>query len=278
MPRFLECARSLALILASLLGPDAAGAECRPRSEGESILMPPANLELYHRKFDKLSDSEQWRVRIHGIRYAALHPLVWGGRRSEKTENRRIVPIKTFFLRSSEDESYRLRGLDLRFRFKAESDGGMLGTDSRDPVIEVGFGGAFQKGAPGDRPLIDQGYVLRLSAFPGIESGLYYRSQSKYALLVPAAAELARLEVGLDYKLALTVDREGASVLLNGRPLLSHRKPGMDRGLVSLLSSWHPITPRNLKVAGISEINGVREECLESGLIKLPTWNIVDAA
>jgi hypothetical protein len=234
--------------------------------EAESNLIPPSNLPLYEKPFSSLTEREQWRIRIHGLRDAMLHPSVWGTLKSEQTENRQIVPMKRFFLRSSESPAYRMQTFVLGFNFRKIGPG-MIERFPRDndPLIEIGLGGAFERGEPSGRPLVDRSYVLRISGIPSIPSGLYYRSLSKYVLVSAAAQPL--IEAGKRYQLEVSTTAKRLVVTINGARFVDESVKNLDRGLVSVRSGWCPLKVSKLEVAG-RDPKGSQKE---SGLLVPPS-------
>lgn len=231
-----------------------------------SSLVPPHQLELYHKPYSEISDRQQWRMRIHGLRHAMLHPLVWGTRKSERTENRRIIPLKAFILRSSEDPAYSLRSVEIEFEFERIPPDGLLAHPrDYDPLLEVGFHGEFRRGEPGALPLLDRGYVIRLSGIPGLESGVFYRSMSTYEKLL--AADTPPVAGGRKYLIRLETDGAGCRLSIDGKQVLEYAGEGLDRGFVSLRSGWHPLGISRLEVRGTKVSAEKSHDVIESGLV-----------
>lgn len=218
-------------------------------AQADSILLPPKYLPLYEKSFSQLNPSEQWRVRIHGLRLAPLHPAVWGIRRSEKTENRRLVPIRPFYLRASEDKDFVVESINLLFSFKkVAKEAASRNYHDKDSVFDVGFSGRYREGLPLAGPLEDTSYVLRLTAFDDFISGLYFRSQTKHVLVKEAAVK--SLETNLSYSLSLSFQPETVTAVLNGQPFMQFRQESVNKGLIYLITSWNAINLDQLEVKG----------------------------
>ncbi len=231
-----------------------------------TALSPPQSLQLYSKPYTSLSEVQQWRMRIHGLRYVMLHPKVWGERVIERTENRQIVPMKPFVLRSSESDSYRLRTVNMNLAFR-KFMGAIAAKRPHDTdgLLEIGLAGELKPGEPGKLPLVDRGYVVRLSSVPSMPSGLYYRSLSTYELLQKAA--VAPLALGKRSKLRLSVDSEGVLVMLDDTKFISFKGKDIDKGLVSLRSGWYPTIIKNLEIIGEVSEAGNASTLVENGIL-----------
>jgi len=228
------------------------------------LLAPPADLRIYSRPAEALKPAQRMNIAIHGIRLAALHPAVWGVRRIDRTENRNIVPIRPFYLRASEDPSFELSRIELRLGFRKTRIGHMLKfREQKTAVLDIEFGGRYEKGPPGARDLRDSAYVARISATPLLASGFYYRSHESYVPLRTAAPE--RIETDKLYDVVLSLDQGGAVLLLDGREA-ARIEAAPARGLLSLEACWLPADVERLRVQGTVQRHGTRRAFEESGL------------
>jgi hypothetical protein len=134
----------------------------------------------------------------------------------------------------------------------------------KDPLFEIGFGGLLKEENIADMPLEDSIYVLRLSAFKPLASGIFKRDLERFTLLTEAKTPL--LEVGKDYVVAIDFTPDSVTAKLNGELFATYRAPKISQGLVSLQTSWHPVQLTNLKVIGSSNTATSQEF---SGLIEI---------
>lgn len=237
-------------------------------SSSTSILFPPPNQEqliLYDSDIT-LSQRDQWRIKGFGLRLAALHPQVWGYLNREHTNHRHLVPIKRYFLRASEDPHFEAKSIRASFHFKRTDKRYMdKMPHQKDPVFEIGFGGVFKEGSDNDKPLLDQSYVLRLSAFPRLPSGIFERRNEGFTTILLASTPL--LEVGTSYDLELSFTQNEVNVTLNGEAFVRHAAPRISQGLLAVQTSWHPIILKTLSVQGLIGSGPDRKEVQFSGLI-----------
>lgn len=241
--------------------------EARPTYQG-ILLAPPTTTQLaiYERPISSLSRNEKMRIKIHGLRLAPLHPLVWGTLARERTDNRNLVPIKRFFLRDSTDPNFRLSELTVNFHFKPVDPRYMAQMPhQKDPVFEIGFGGRFSEKSISDPPIEDTANILRLSAFPRLRSGFFCRKHERYSELSQSSPAL--VEVKQSYQLKLKVNSNSASAFLNGELFSEIQGAELDHGLVSLQTSWHPVLVDSLSISGAVVRSGKRESISLSGLI-----------
>lgn len=230
-----------------------------------SVFLPPENAKLYQADPASLSEAEKWRVRMFGLRLVALDPSVWAVRRSEKTENRRLVALKPYYLRISEEPGFVIESIDVSFKFrKVTPRAEKTQAHSSDSVLDIGFGGEYQAGGPLQQPLKDTSWILRVSAFSPMESGFFFRSGSQQILLKETARPL--LETAVDYRLGLRFGENGVSVSLNDEPFGDFEKKGVNRGLVYLMTGWNPIKAERLEVKGRNEKTG--EALTFSGMVR----------
>lgn len=215
-------------------------------SADAEILLDPQNLKIWDKK--KLSDRESWPIKIHGLRMAPLHPSVWGALRSDRTENRRLVPIKPYYLRVSDDRDTAIDRVFLRFSFKRTSgDTAFKNYHAKDSVFDIGFGGSFTPGHSLERPLRDESYVLRLSGFEPAPSGIYFRSHTKFAKI--AKPQLI-LPSGVEHQVELNFRPERTTVFLNGAIFLELDRADLGAGLFYLQTSWNPVKIDELIIEG----------------------------
>jgi hypothetical protein len=235
-------------------------------------LPPEVVLNLYSKPFGELTDSQKWRIKIHGLRLTPLHPAIWGTLRREQTDNRHLVPIKRYILRDSEQSGYELEEISVSFRFKQESARYMERMPhQKDPVFEIGFGGEFAEDSIADAPKRDRFYALRFSAFPRLESSLFLRDQENFTMLVPMAQK--QLAVGVDYKVSIKCRESKLSADLNGQPAVTWQSPAEHnpcRGLVYLQTSWHPVFVKELTVRGSQVDGAARQSVSHSGILPNP--------
>ena len=221
-------------------------------ASAESVLQDipaPQILDLYNRPFNSLTEREQWRIRIHGLRLSPLHPEIWGALKRERTENRQLVPIKRYFLRDSESADFKLNEIKVKFKFKAEGARYMAKMPhQKDPVFEIGFGGVFREHALVELPDEDLATVLRLSAFQPLGSGFYERRIERMTEVAPATPKL--LAVGTSYEVRLICGARGVQVWLDGQPISQITRADACRGLVHLQTSWHPVYVEDLQIIG----------------------------
>ncbi|MEZ4754978.1 MAG: hypothetical protein R3A13_11850 [Bdellovibrionota bacterium] len=215
-----------------------------------SVLIPPPNeSSLYSQNFGKLSDTQRWKVRRHGLRYAPLDPLVWSTLRADKTQNRTLVPIRAYYLRVSEDENFKLKSIEANFSFKPVTKRHMLKMrHQKDPVFEIGLGGIFIPEPFNHEGKTSHGYTFRLSAFPPVASGVYFRSGNQFKLIQEAVPR--NIEAGLDYQVLITASSESVVLELNAKRFLEISDQDLRTGLISLQTSWHPIRLSKLKITG----------------------------
>lgn len=212
------------------------------------FLATPQNLSNYERDFDSLGERPRWHVRIHGIRYAGLDPRIWAIRKIDRTDNRRLVPIRPLYLRASEAEDFRIDRIELEFRFKPVKVRHMKSiAEQKTPILDIGFGGEFEPGHPGELPAVDRGYVLRLTAHPDFESGFMYHSQGRFLPLgEPPSAVIVP---DTPYSLAVLFNEQSIEANMNGE-VVAQLEGSFSKGLVHLVTGWHPIKVESLMVYG----------------------------
>lgn len=247
--------------------------ECRA-DFWESKFLPPVNLDLYEREPFSLNQSETWKVLIHGIRMSPLHPAEWGQLRSERTMNRRLIPIRPLYLRASDKNEFHLSKISFRFRFAPVNKKQLRKMPhSSAPILDLGFGGRVELDSTGTVELVDNGYVLRLSGFPETPSGFLYRVRQQSRSLQAFAS--STISTGEFHTVSLSIKGDTALVMLDSRKLGSITGGNYRLGLVSLLTDWHPIYMKELSIEG-SELdeNGVRQRRTYSGLVDFPAKKI----
>jgi len=231
-----------------------------------SILLPlPRDIGVYDKDISSLNHKQQWRVKIHGLRMAPLHPGVWGVRKIDRTENRQLIPIRPFFLRISEDPNFIAEKITLWFMFERAKKKHIVKLPERKaPVLDIGFSGEYEKGLPGGRALRDRGYTARLTGYPRLASGIYYRSHTKFKLQAKGSFPL--LETGREYKMELRLMEQMTVVILDEKPFAAIEGRHKN-GLISLTTSWLPITISHLEVKGIIRKKGKEIPVTQSGLV-----------
>ena len=231
------------------------------------LYTPEAELPLYNKAYSELTKRQRWRRKIHGLRMTALNPKIWTIRNYDRTENRVLIPIRPFFLKASEDESYRLRRISFDFRFSPASKLQMRQNSSQyAPMLDIGIAGAFVLGTHGTRPILDRGYLLRLSAFEELESGLRFRSHRSSVLVHKAAFPIFNTDQL--YSFDLEVSDSSLMLHIDGNQFISYTGKNLDTGLISLTNDWHPIYITNLKVEGfLLDENSEKQIHQVSGLV-----------
>jgi len=236
-----------------------------------SILVPPPrDIEKYSKNYASLSKTDRWKIKMHGLRYSALHPEVWGIRRGDITLNKNLVSIKPFYYRPSESPHHTLSTIELEFSYpKVKRKVSSRGPETMSAVFDVGIAGTYVTGIPGSYPRIDKGYVIRFSSLPENLSGIYFKNRRSYYLLSAASKDL--LKTGKIQKVRIAVSEKGVSVTLNGREFANIVQPGLRQGLVSLISDWHPVKLSHLKITGtVKSSSGEERQIVSSGLVKIP--------
>lgn len=238
----------------------------RARLASDQVLHTPAvDLQLYSKKKKDLSKSEASKIELHGLRMAPLDPRVWAIRRIDQTDSRRLVPIRPYVLRSSDNPSFRLKEVVLRLRFNSVSESQMRDAPSlHSPVFDLEFAGDFQMGLPGKRPAEDSAYVFRFSGSPLFESGFFYRSYLRSKRLDSASYGVTS---GKTYELKLLTSESSAEIFLDGKKQAEIHGEDFSQGLLSLIVGWHPIKVESLSVTGsVLNKEGRREFVSFSGL------------
>jgi len=257
--------KGLYAILLVLLSACAATAE---EVSFQSDLIPvPSDLSIYERSYERLSRRNQWQVMIHGLRNAPLDPKVWGVRLVDRSENRQLVPMRPFFLRASEKPGFLVNKIALSFRFESVGRGRMRREPSlHTPMLEIGFGGNYQKGAPGEKAVEDTSYAVRLTPSPLFESGVFYRSFSKY-VLVQSFNELT-LSTGKEHKIEMIFSPGEMTLIFDGIELARLSGEDYREGLISLHTDWHPLKISEINIKSSLTQNGKVTELIESGLLE----------
>lgn len=234
-----------------------------------SVLFPPpseANLKIYDMPPSQLSRDDEWRIRAFGLRLSPLHPSVWGFLKREHTKNRHLVPIKRYFLRDSEQLGFEVRSFNAKFQFnRADKNYMKKMPHQKDPVFEIGFGGVFKEEDMLDKPLADRSFILRLSAFERLPSGIFERNLERYREI--ARASIPKLEVGTPYEIHIYFGKGKARVFLNGAKFIEHRAPEIEKGFLTMQTSWHPISLETLSIKGATGSKISKREIQYSGLI-----------
>ena len=242
-------------------------AEAHP-AKGDSVLLAiPKNLKAYNTPYEQLSAKAKWGLKRHALRYAMLHPKVWGLIRINKTQNRTLVPIRPFYLRASENKNFRLKTIELDFEFhKAKKNYMKQVPHLKDPVLEIGLNQSYIPVPLQKDGKENKGYAFRLSAFPQVQSGIYFHSRGTYVKTQNATSNF--LKVGTPYKVRLEVTPENTSLFINDSLFAELKDKDLSTGLVSLQTSWHPIKLKKLNVQGLLLTNGKASSVNLSGLVE----------
>lgn len=226
----------------------------RAHAEPASVLLPPpADTAMYDQSWDSLNSAQRRRLSLYGLRFAPLDPRVWGLWILDATESKNLIPIRPFYLRVSEDDSFRLAAVEVEFEFKKVSAAQMEKYPrEHDPVLEIGFAGQLER-------IQDRSYAIRLSAFPDIASGFYQREFDRYTSLEECSVRT--LESGRVYQARLEISSTTAALLLDGQRCAVLPVSGAERGLVFLQTSWSPVRMRRL------EFHTVDSRIIPNGII-----------
>lgn len=234
------------------------------------LIFPEISKDTYQKDFSKLDKKSRWRLKIHGLRYAGLHPAIWGIRNFDKTDNRALVPIRPFYFRASERDDFQLKSISIRFKFDPVSQQSMSAAPHvHEPMLEINFAGKFQNGIKGEMPKLDRSYVLRFNAAPNFESGLFYASHSKRIKL--KEADIPRLETNKWYDLNIYFEKNSLKCILDGKEVIkfsSEPSQILNSGLLSLINSWHPLMIDSLQVKGKLKDEKEDIDINFSGLVK----------
>lgn len=236
----------------------------------ESLFLPPQNEALYKKSPLKLNDSEYWRIKIFGLRMVPLDPTIWALRKVDRTDNRRLVPIRPFYLRQSEKQNFLLEQVDINFSFsKVTAKEAMRVPFRKDALLEIEFAGRYRESLPYQDPKEDSAYGVRLSAFPNMPSGFYFRSYNNVKVIEEFMPN--QIESGKQLDFSLKLDHNRVIAILSGIQLGEIKGRDLRRGLVSLETGWHPVSMNklSLNVKSISSNGEVLEHVL-SGLITIP--------
>ncbi len=231
-----------------------------------SLFLAPQYLSLYSKDPEKLSEQEQWRIKIHGLRIASLHPIVWSVKKSERTENRRLIAIRPYYLRASEDPDFIFDEFRIKFVFKKVSkEEASRDYHDKDSVLDIGFNGQFIEGPPLTRALKDDSYVIRLTPFDDFKSGLFFRSYNKHIL--QKEMQNTYLETATPYDFRILFTKDNVIAELNGIQVLNIENKNLNSGLFYLTTSWNPVHITDLKIKGHYKD---RESVTLSGLFSIP--------
>lgn len=239
------------------------------QSSADSVLSPPSvSPAVYSIDIEQLTPNQRSRIKVNGIRNAVLRSDVWGTLKTERTENNQLVPIKRFFLRISEDSNFQLSRLSIVFTFPKSGAKSLRQLSRHDPMFEVGFNGEFladKTSGPGK----DTGYAARLSASPYLKSGLFYHTGSNYFSV--NSVDLPQFEMGMSHTVELTFNEGQVTTFIDQKNFGSYRKKGIDKGLIHLISGWHPVIIQRLNIEGVFKNSlGNKEAVSYSGLFFMP--------
>ena len=228
-------------------------------ASAEGLLTAFVDSPVYSKRFSELSPAEQAKVKLHGIRNTMLHPRFWGTLLREKTYNVRITPMKRYFLRSSEDSSYRVKHLRCKFRFAGVDKAKILKSPHEfDPVLEIGFGSEVSQGR-------NNGYGLRISGYPLLPNALLRIEDSRSSVL--ALATTPSQGTYQTYELEVEFSDTALLARLNGQEFMKAELPAPPKGMVSLISSWHPVYISELEIDGTVVEDGKEVPRKDSGLL-----------
>ena len=250
---------------------ETAGLEIEPKIKLR-LYEPAGWPEIYAKPIEVLSKAERWKVRLHGLRGAPLHPKFWQAALADRTHSRQIVPIRSFYFVPSLEPGFNVNKALFKMRFKKRSAVEMAGSpQTYDPVFEVRFAGEVVEGVSGERPLIDRTYFLRFSAFSELDSGLFFRSRLKSVKIADARAP--HLEVGKEYRIEIIFRENVVRVQINNEPWVLGHGQNLSSGLFALIASWHPIIISQIQIKGETLDGGQRLAFSESGLVPLDKGN-----
>jgi len=231
-----------------------------------SILVPPpSDISAYDRKFSSLPVPTQMKLLIHGLRTAPLHPFIWGVNIIDATDSRNIVPMKRYFFRDSESQDFQLEKFHMEFAFKKTKIKSMKNSPRlMTPLLDIEFGGVYRREDGAESPAVDTSYVLRISASPLFQSGIWFRSRTKYLLLAPAGTP--RVPSGKLLRLDVKASKEKTSVYLDNSPF-AELSGDFRKGLLNLRTDWRPLSASVLEVHGTHFDGNLRIPVNESGLV-----------
>lgn len=212
----------------------------------QSVLIPPNKriLSYYNKPFDSLNRKERWLIGVHGLRGTPLHRREWAVRQIERTVNRQIVPIRTYYLRASENPSFRVKEITVNFVMKRA---GANGYDDR--VLDISFASEHVPAVAGRPPLVDRGYTFRLSAANNIASAFFYRSDLTKVSLLPL--DSLKLIPEKEYTVVLKFETDSVSFMLNNKNIGSYSSRELNTGMIALTGGWIPITINELKISAL---------------------------
>lgn len=240
----------------------------------DSILLPPSAVPLpAESELAKLALKQRWQIAIHGIRLAPLDPKVWGILKRDRTDNRQLVPMRPLILRSSEDPNFRIRSIEIDFQFRAVTDSYMRRVPHmKDSILDISFAGEYIPQKSNELGGTDRTSLLRLSAFPDILNGIYYRERSLLALL--KSFEPATLKTAEQYSISLLFSSNSVNVKLNGEEVATLNQADIDHGLIALTTGWNPLNISKLLLRGVIQNKGKLQTIEESGLISYDALNL----
>ncbi len=229
-----------------------------------AILSAPA-LTPFDKDPSTLSITQRWSVMIHGLRYAPLDPFTWGVLKRDTTDNRRLVPMRPFYLRSSEDRDFKVKEISVTFSFYKADPGYVARVPHmKDSILEIGFQGKYQPDPSSPIPLIDQSKILKLSAIEIISSGVFERTRSKITPI--NSTRIANLETGVKYSVALKFSDDQMQAYLNDKQIAQVADKNINRGLISLMTGWNPL--------GVEQLLITSDNKVESGLLDYAKFKI----
>lgn len=235
-------------------------------TEERSILVPPpSNASVYEQKFSSLPVPVRMRLLIHGLRTAPLHPTIWGENVIDETDSRNIIPMKRYYFRDSESENFRLEQVTFDFTFEKTKVKSMKNSPClMTPLLDIEFGGVYEREDAAERPSADRSYVVRISASPLFQSGIWFRSRTDYILLAPGRD--VRVPTGEPLHLDMKVSGEKTSVFL-GDSLFAEIPGDFRKGLLNLRTDWRPLSASLLQVKASLYDGRLHVPVNESGLV-----------
>lgn len=215
-------------------------------------------LSYYEKPFESLSKRERWLIGVHGLRGTPLHRRDWGVRQIERTVNRQLVPIRTYYLRASENPDFRLDEVVLKFMLQKH---GANGFDDR--ILDISFAAEYIPAVAGRPPLADRAYTLRLSAADSLPSAFFYRSDlAKVDLLDLSSLKLSPEK---EYTAKIKFSDSEIVFLLDDQLIGRHSGERLDYGMLALTAGWVPVKIRELNITAHSATDSSSAEY--SGLV-----------
>lgn len=222
---------------------------------------------MYDQPWESLNAGQKHRLSLFGLRFAALDPRIWGLRPIDITESKILVPIRPFFLRASEDDSFRVREIEIDFQFKKVNPERMERYPrENDPLLEIGFGAQYTTPAAGETAATDEGYAIRLSAFPGIASGFLRRERTRYSSL--SECSIGILQSGRPYHVLIQFFAHEAVLAVDGERCAA-LQGDFRTGLISAETSWSPVIFSRFEIKATRKLANRPEALSLTGLLSV---------